>query len=410
MYSAISSKAKEKREDKGGRVVINGRMLATDDTVVYGIISKMGCRFNELTRQAELKDGTPITDNDIHDICLYARNQMKTIKEPVIKRVLYSQLTPSYHPFTDFVQKLESMEAKQGVVKKLLSCLEIEDDHHPDYLDKIVKKWFGGIMGTIMGSYSVMALILVGHQGGGKTNFFRSLLPEEFKHYFAESEIAQKTDIMVRMCANLIIYNDEFTSKNKTEASQYRQMVSTDYFTFRKPYGHVDEKRRRIGVCCGSANDPDVISDHTGNRRVIPVRLKRVNAEKLAEIDIYEFYRELLDMHKMNPIWWHLTPDEVKLLNSDTQQNTTIDEFEERVAKYTEADEYGHVSTTEVSRHLAGNDMSYKANIPKLSRALTRMYGSSVQAKVNGSNVRGYKIRLLTYNDFELKKNNEAPF
>lgn len=380
-------------QPKSNDLVLNGQLLSTCDTVVFNIISEQAIRYNELTEKAEFYNGIALTERDVNNIALKARSELKGIGDNAVMRVLNSHLIPSYHPFTEYINSIKDMPVIHGTIDKFLKCLVLENDHHPDYLQRIVKKWFGGLMGTLMGSYSVMTLVFIGSQGNGKTTFFRGLLPPELKQYFAESEIAADKDVMARMCTNLIVYNDEFTSKNKTEASQYKQMSSAENFTYRKPYGRIDVTRRRTAVLCGSANEPDVISDYTGNRRVIPVRLRYIDHKNIPSIN--QVYRELLELHKVNSTWWHLTAEDITFMNADTVQNTAIDEFEERILKWTESDPSGHVSTTEVSRHLAAHDGSYRQNIPKLSRALTRVYGVSCVKMVGKSSVRGYKLKLI---------------
>lgn len=377
------------------------------DGIVYNLVSERQVYRNLLTGKIEFNTGQELTDSDINTIALQASSIYgKDIGTDSILRMLFSDYTPHFHPFDDYIRQLSIRPLKTGVMDAFLNCLKLEKDHNPEYLQKVVKKWFGGLMGTLCGNYSVMTLVFVGKQGNGKTSFFRNLLPNTLKKYFAESEITQDKDCMARMCQNFIVYSDEFTSKNKTEASAYKMMSSADKFTYRKPYGKIDETRKRTAVLCGSANEGDILSDPTGNRRIIPVRLKNIDHKALSNIDINDFYRELLELHKSNPEWWYLSPEDIALLNADTVQNEAVDEFAERVAKWTESDENGLITTTDVSKHIAERDISYRANVHKLGRALTNAYGGSVQMWDKGKNIRGYKIRLVENSE----RNQGMPF
>ena len=390
----VQSKAVKRAQSSTKPVKSVVDMLCKDDALIYNIVSDLGIYKNELTQKVEYRNGIELIDSDVAQITLKARGVSKGISDSDTMRVLHGNIIPSYHPFYAYLEYIANLPLKPGTVDNFISCLKL-DNHHPEYLQRIVKKWFGGLMGTLYGNYSVMTLVFVGAQGNGKTTFFRNLLPDALSKYFAESDIKDDKDVCARMCSNLILYNDEFTSKNKTEASEFKKMSSADKFTYRKPYGRMDITNKRIACLCGSANESDVISDHTGNRRIIPVRLRHIDRETLEKIHIDDFYRELLDMHKADPVWWYLSPEDIKLMNDDTVQNTAVDEDEERVSKWTALDPLGHVSATEVAAHIADRDRAYRPNIHKLGRALNKVRGSSAQKRIGTQNIRGYKIRLV---------------
>lgn len=378
---------------------VSADLFSEKDGIVYSLVSDIQLFYNRLTGKAEYSDGTEMTDNNINTITLQARAQTtKEIGTDAVLRMIFSDYTPSYHPFDDYLRQLADRPLKMGVIDAFLNCLKLTD-HHPDYLQRIVKKWFGGLMGTLCGNYSLMTLVFVGKQGNGKTTFFRNLLPDALNKYFVESEVKKDKDIKALMCQNFIVYSDEFTSKNKTEAADYKEMSSAENFTYRKPYGKMNETRKRTACLCGSANEGDILSDPTGNRRVIPVRVKYIDHEALSKINIDDFYRELLELHKADPVWWYLSDDEIAFLNADTVQNEAVDEWAERVVRWTEPDPQGHVSTTDVSRHIAGRDNSYRSNVHKLGRALANIYGASVQKWANDRNTKGYPCRLVNVSE-----------
>ncbi len=375
--------------------VFGDMMLSVKDANILELIEKTGVRKNLLTDSIDLMDGTPLTDERVHFIASQARAMSRCeISSARIRELITTPYTPSFHPFNEYLESIAGLQVVKGTVQQVLNCMVL-DDHHPDYKEKVIKKWLGGLMGALTGSYSVMTLILIGGQGVGKTVFFRNLLPLPLQSYFVECQLTDDKDVYARMCSNLIAYDDEFTGKNKTEASIYKKLSSAEKFTYRKPYGHFDITRKRTAVLCGSANEYDVINDTTGNRRIIPVRLKKIDHEKFSKINLNDFYRELLELHKENPTWWHLKADEIALLNYDSEANTAPDEHKERVLKYTTPDPTGHVTTTEVEHHIHTWDTSYKTNTNKLGRALTQVYGCNTIKKINGVNVRGYSLRLL---------------
>lgn len=384
----------KKKAVKAPPVQVWGTLLGSKDATILSLIEEKGLQKNLLTDSYELPNGELLTDEVVNHIAMQARAQGGDVSSGRVHEIICSPYTPTFHPFDSYLKSIENNPIKKGTVKAVLDCLLLTN-HHPDYKERIIKKWFGGIVGTLAGSYSVTTLVLVGGQGTGKTSFFRNLLPPALRGYFTEGSLSDDKDVFGRMCSSLIMYDDEFTSKNKTEAAIYKKLSSADKFTYRKPYGRIDVTRRRTAVLCGSANESDVINDTTGNRRIIPVRVKHINHENFSKINMDDFYRELLDMQNQNPTWWHLTADDIEFMNTDTEENTAPDEFFERVIKYTAPCDNAHVTVTEVERFICSYDSSYRPNVHKMGRALSRVYGGSRQKKINGINIKGYSLKMV---------------
>ena len=355
-----------------------------------------------------VKAGAQLNDTGVKQIChLLEVTYGLTNPQKIVDAIDLVSEQDSFHPFQLYIDQLRQLPLTLGVIDQVLACLELEADHHPDYKQRIIKKWFGGIMGTLMGSYCIMSLVIVGGQNGGKTTFFRNLLPVLLKELFAETDLKDDKDCFEIMCTKLIVYDDEFTSATKIESSIRKKITSAEYFDFRKPYARLVEHRKRIAVPCGSANDHDVVSDFTGNRRVIPARTVKINLVKFEKINLDLFYRELLYLHDLDPVWWHLSAKDILFMNKDTLQNTVTDPFEEQIRLYTIADPEGHVSASGVESHLAACNKSFRPNSAKLGRALTRVYGNSTLKKIDAKGVRGYPLKLVFTSEFALNVERE---
>lgn len=368
-------------------------ILSKKDGIVNDILQDYNLTYNALDDRIYIGERY-LKDSDVNDIAIKCRTIDKSISESNVLNLIRSSLVPTFDPRLEYIKKLNKMPLKIGMIKELFSC--IQSIHSPEYMDRIVKKWFGGIVGTLLGDFSVMSLILIGGQGIGKSLFFRNILPKELRPYLAEASVKDDKDYWALMCSRLILCDDEFTSKTKTEAAEYKKIVSAPNFTYRTPFGKINETRKRTAVLCGSANEADVISDRTGNRRIIPLNVSHIDHIRLSKINLDNFYRELLELSKVDPNWWYLTPDDIEFLKNETSENLVLNEDEELLQRFTTADPYGHVSTSEVVQHLNFYQSSYRANIHKLGRELGKMYGKSFMKSLNGNKIRGYPLKLVS--------------
>ena len=69
--------------------------------------------------------------------------------------------------------------------------------------------------------------------------------------------------------SKLIVLDDEMESRTKAESRTIKHLTSKDIFTVREPYGTYNIDLKRLAVMCANNNDPEILTDKTGNRRVI---------------------------------------------------------------------------------------------------------------------------------------------
>lgn len=357
-------------------------------------LNEKGVVFDTIRKCGMLPGGKRVDDHFLNSVALECEAINDKIKTTDVLKVLESKFSTNFDPLNAYREKMEAMPPKVGPLAEMVSC--IKHDHAPGY-ERLIEKWLGGIMGTICGSHSIMVLILVSKQQGiGKTQFFDNLLPDDLKHYKKFAKIDDSRDGLIAMTENLLIIDDEWAGMTQKEAGAFKRLVSNPEIKVRKMYGLADEEGRRIAIYAGTGNESEVIPhDDSGNRRIIVIRVEYIDIERYLQINKDEVFRELYERQKADPTWWHLTKEDIKLLNEDTQENTAIDPYQDAVYTYTAKDENEHVSFSEIEAHIKLYNRAYQPSTSKLSRALTAAYGSSVQKKKEGVNVRGYPLRLV---------------
>ncbi len=75
-----------------------------------------------------------------------------------------------------------------------------------------------------------------------------------------------KDDIIALSQYALICY-EELDTMSPSELNQLKTVVTMQYTNERAAYGHYAEQRKHINTFCGTGNNPEFLSDPTGNRR-----------------------------------------------------------------------------------------------------------------------------------------------
>ena len=164
---------------------------------------------------------------------------------------------------------------------------------------------------------SPLLLALVGEQNTGKTEWFRRLLPVELKEYYTEQALSVDKDAMILMSSNLLILDDELSTKGKMEERHLKELLSKHTFTARPAYGRIAKKFHRIATFCGTSNQKGVITDPTGNRRIIPIVVADIDKIAYNKIDKIAVFMEAVKFYE-GKYEWRLTREDMEYLNSKT--------------------------------------------------------------------------------------------
>jgi predicted P-loop ATPase len=317
VISAVETSPMENIKPKSGDDLLHG---------VMGFLSQIDLKYNLITQKIEV-DGEPITDT------IFSRTLTKiwlSISTKVTDTVLHHLLRSTavhYNPVTNFFLDRTAIKPT-GNIDRLFSCIQydmrIDDAYVSNYLEVFMQKWLMSVVASAFGIHSEMMLVLIGGQGQQKTKFFRGLLPDGLRDYYAESKLDDGKDAYTLMCEKLIIMDDEFGGKNKQEAKQFKDIISKSGFSVRRSYGRYHEDRKRLAVLCGTSNEYDVINDPTGNRRIIPVNIITIDRDRFEQINKDELWMELYWKWKEIGNGWMLSKEEIEYLNRATEKNTQI--------------------------------------------------------------------------------------
>lgn len=330
-----------------------------EDTILHllemFVSNSYNLRMNEVT--GYLEQGTKqLSASDLNTIFIAAKKVIPKLDYQLMMRLLKSDFIESYNPFFEFfgsdgiAYTLPAIPEKTDkvwespVIEQLASCVENDD---PAYTLFFLRKWLVSIVSAAHKVHSPLLLCFLGAQNSGKTEFFRRLLPKELSPYYAESKLDKEKDDELLMTESLVIMDDELGGKSKSDSLKLKNLTSKQWFSIRRPYGDHNEKILRLAVLCGTSNYFNILSDDTGNRRIIPIEVKNINKELYNTIDKKELFLECFKLYKEG-FDWRVTGNDINYLNKDAEKYEQELKEKQLVEKYFQVGDTARLSTTDI--------------------------------------------------------------
>jgi len=292
------------------------------------VLENYPCRLNILTNRLELwKDGKKtdlVDDRMLTNAYLDTKNIVEHTRKSDVIDILEGR-SPRYNPIDEFIEKYRYYITDgicDGAIKDLAGTITTAAMLEADVYDGaweylFIAKWLTGMIATIKGQVSPLLLALTGSQNTGKTEWFRRLLPSELKEYYTEQALSSDKDAMILMSDKLLILDDELSGKGKMEERHLKELLSKHTFSLRPAYGHIAKQFRRIATFCGTSNQNGIITDPTGNRRVVPIIVADIDKVAYNKIDKIAVFMEAVKFYEAN-YEWRLTADDIDYLNERT--------------------------------------------------------------------------------------------
>ena len=386
----------------------NGKLVdgnSQDDLIRMVICNYADMRYNEITRKVEM-DTKPIDDIMFNSLYIHVRSNVdgKPPTPDLIRSMIYSDMTPKFNPIKDFCDKapkrLNTKEPK--LIIDIANTLQLDDQDHL-IAKKYVCLWLVSMAESwIRSAPNPYMLMLTGaQQGTGKTTFFRKLVPPELEEYYAEIKLSGSKDDALLATEKAIIMVDEMAGLHKTDWDWIKQILTQKTVTARPAYGRHSLDLPRLASWAGTSNQYQLLRDHSGTRRFLPLRIASIDREKYNEINKSDLMWEAVWLAR-NGWTSDLSIEEYNQINAHNKQFTEVSVEEELMIRFymsPEADNLWPVvekSATEISEYLeakTGNVHKVKSNI--LGKILAQM-GYKTEVKwIDGRAKRVYKLKEM---------------
>lgn len=279
--------------------------------------------YNQITLKYE-EGGKPLNDRDLNSTYLDIKKVIPKASRELVFMCIESDRTPIVNPVHEWFKRNSSRQSRSSIralAESIDSPTGYRDENFcPDFVYTFMRKWLIGSVAMWHGEHSPLMLVLAGQkQSTGKTHFFRYLLPDELQPYYGEAELTGDKDENLLMCTKIIIMNDEMSNKSKRDFTVMKQLSSKQWFNVRRPYGRLSEDFRRIASLAGTSNNVEILSDPTGNRRIIPIEVNAIDHDKYNGVDKADVWAEAYHAFQAGESY-ALTRDDIDLLNANTAE------------------------------------------------------------------------------------------
>jgi hypothetical protein len=352
-------------------------------------------RLNTITKVIE-ENGTEIKEAKINTIYLRARSvfNSKEVTKDLVNTIIFSDMIPEFNPITEYIDKNRNKNST-GNIDAIIKSINTDTQ----YSDIFIKKWLVSIIAAYDGNPVRTVLALVGGQNTGKTEWFRRLLPDKLKKYYAESKLDAGKDDEILMTQRLIVMDDEMGGKSKQDEKRFKELTSKQIFSLRAPYGRFNEDFKRLSLLCGTSNDPNIINDPTGNTRILPINVTSIDHELYNSIDKNELFMELYRTYQSG-FEWQLSKSDLIELGLVSNEFEQIPYERELISQFFMHASNGgfteHLTSTEIKDFIETNSRQRILSIKRFGIELSNVLGQSEQKKINGVNQKRYACIRVT--------------
>ena len=331
------------------KTIINGEALCASTEGV--LVIEQYLQENYLFRRNVLNGKVEYATKNAEGVCsdwrpltLEAQNSivLRVLREGIlekgnpkdlIKLYVESEEVKPFNPIQDYLESLPKWDGHNYVADLFSRIPGLSTEQAAflaTWLRAVVAHWLQ--MDTLHGNEVVPTLI--GGQGCGKTTFLRRLLPKHLEQYYLDHlNLANKFDKEMALTNNLLVNLDELEAIRPSQQAALKQTLSKNKVNGRRIYGSSQDDRPRYASFVSSTNNPHPLTDVTGSRRYICVRIPQgVNINNKGDINYEQLYAQVLyELRELKAPYW-FNNEEVARIQELNQEFVEKKDIAEMVA------------------------------------------------------------------------------
>ena len=331
------------------KTIINGEALCASTEGV--LVIEQYLQENYLFRRNVLNDKVEYATKNAEGVCsdwrpltLEAQNSivLRVLREGIlekgnpkdlIKLYVESEEVKPFNPIVDYLESLPKWDGHNYVADLFSRIPGLSTEQAAflaTWLRAVVAHWLQ--MDTLHGNEVVPTLI--GGQGCGKTTFLRRLLPKHLEQYYLDHlNLSNKFDKEMALTNNLLVNLDELEAIRPSQQAALKQTLSKNKVNGRRIYGSSQDDRPRYASLVSSTNNPHPLTDVTGSRRYICVKIPQgVNINNKGDINYEQLYAQVLyELRELKAPYW-FNNEEVARIQELNQEFVEKKDIAEMVA------------------------------------------------------------------------------
>jgi len=272
---------------------------------VPGYISlRYKLRMNLVTGRPELFDPDentflPMEDTMLNSIYCDLKWNGSKMSMSDLRYLIGSDYLETYHPFKEYFTELSHYDPDEepDFISELAAEVNAED---PDYWIWCLRKWMVGVVATALNRKATnhQVLVLSGPQGCGKSQFLLRLIPELLDGYMYSGQIdPSNKDSKAYLAEKLLINLEELDHISGKQEAELKSLITETQVDYRRPYDKYSKIYNRHASFCSSVNHESVLSDSTGSRRFLIVKVDDINYQHSVNMDrvwaqAYHLYKD----------------------------------------------------------------------------------------------------------------------
>lgn len=251
-------------------------------------------RYNSFNHSEETNLGDTWKEIDKQDItfCILHIQRTYTYFEKISRQTVEDAITGfciknTVNPPKKWIESLE-WDGEYRLDHWLTNTYGTLDD---EYYSAVGANWFKGLVKRVMepGCKFDFIMILEGPQGWKKSTSLSIL----GNGYHVETILApENKDFFMIMGRNIIVEFSEGYTMNRSDTRLLKSIVTMNEDQYRVPYGRGITRFPRHCVFAMTTNESAYLRDETGNRRFLPVEVKKVADIEWLESNVEQLYAE----------------------------------------------------------------------------------------------------------------------
>jgi predicted P-loop ATPase len=334
----------------------------------------------------------------------------KVVKLNHIYTVIDSDTIPDFHPFKDYLERLPRWDGEDYILGMSVSVSIKGSLDKQALFAQYLKKWLVGMVAAWVDESVVnnVILVLIGEQGSYKTTWFNYLLPPELKQYFYTKTNANRMgrDDLLTLAQYGLVCCEELDTMKPAELNQLKAAVTMPSIDERAAYAHFHEHRQHIASFCGTGNNPQFLSDPTGNRRWLPFEVASIDSPRDHPFNYQGIYAQAYALYQQGFQYW-FSREEIKKLSEHNKAFETVNIEKELISSRFRMPHEGEkgefMTTTDILQAISGN-LTQKISINRIGRAMTDLGF----IRVRSTKERGYVVVPYTADEIKSRQRLKA--